>query len=217
MEVVQGEGGIYPMTTAFVRKARELADRYNAILVFDETQCGVGRPGTYFAYQLLDPVVMPDVTVAAKPLACGIPLGFVAATERAASTIAPGQHGTTFGGNPLACRTALEFFDILDELLPNITNVGGYFRMRLTELARRYSFIKEVRGYGLMIGVELEFPGKQIVLDCIEQGLLINCTHDVVLRALPSYILTEQDVDRAISVLNRVFKRATAPEPAEAH
>jgi acetylornithine/N-succinyldiaminopimelate aminotransferase len=217
LEVVQGEGGIHPMTTGFVRKARELADRYNAILVFDETQCGVGRPGTYFAYQLLDPVVMPDVTVAAKPLACGIPLGFVAATESAASTIAAGQHGTTFGGNPLACRTALEFFDILDELLPNITNVGGYFRMKLTELAKRYSFIKEVRGYGLMIGVELEFPGKQIVLDCIEQGLLINCTHDIVLRALPPYILTEQDVDRAISVLNRVFKKTTAPEAVEAH
>ena len=211
LEVVQGEGGIHPMTTAYVRKARELADRYNAILVFDETQCGVGRPGTYFAYQLLDPPVMPDVTVAAKPLACGIPLGFVAATESAAATIGPGQHGTTFGGNPLACRAALEFLDILDELLPSITSVGGYFRMKLTELARRYSFIKEVRGYGLMIGVEIEFPGKQIVLDCIEQGLLINCTHDVVLRALPPYILTEQDVDRAITVLNRVFKKTTSP------
>jgi acetylornithine/N-succinyldiaminopimelate aminotransferase len=215
LELVQGEGGVYPLTTEFVRRARELADRHDAILVFDETQCGVGRPGTYFAYQLIDPVVMPDVTVAAKPLACGIPLGFVAATERAHAAIGPGQHGTTFGGNPLATRTALEFFDILDELLPNITSVGSYFRMRLTELAGRYSFIKEVRGYGLMIGVELEFPGKQIVLDCIQEGLLINCTHDVVLRALPPYILTEQDVDRAISVLNRVFKKTTAPAPAQ--
>jgi predicted acetylornithine/succinylornithine family transaminase len=215
LEIVQGEGGIYPLTAAFVRRARELADLHNAILVFDETQCGVGRPGTYFAYQLIDPPVMPDVTVAAKPLACGIPLGFVAATERAASAIGPGQHGTTFGGNPLATRTALEFFDILDELLPSITSVGGYFRMRLTELAKRYSFIKEVRGYGLMIGVELDFPGKQIVLDCIQEGLLINCTHDVVLRALPPYILTEQDVDRAISVMNRVFKRTTPPAPAQ--
>jgi acetylornithine/N-succinyldiaminopimelate aminotransferase len=215
LEIVQGEGGINPLTAEFVRKARELADLHNVILVFDETQCGVGRPGTYFAYQLIDPPVMPDVTVAAKPLACGIPLGFVAATERAASAIGSGQHGTTFGGNPLATRTALEFFDILDELLPNITNVGGYFRMRLTELAKRYSFIKEVRGYGLMIGVELDFPGKQIVLDCIQEGLLINCTHDVVLRALPPYILTEQDVDRAISVLNRVFKKTTPPAAAQ--
>src|SRR5579862_7002083 len=211
LEIVQGEGGIHPLTDEYIRAARELADRHNALLVFDEIQCGVGRPGTYFAYQLLDPPVMPDITTAAKPLACGIPLGFVAATERAASAIGTGQHGTTFGGGPLACHVALEFFDILDELLPNIIHVGGYFRMRLMELAKHFSFIKEVRGFGLMIGVEIEFPGKQIVLDCIEEGLLINCTHDTVLRALPPYILGEQDVDRAITVLKRVFKKAKAP------
>lgn len=208
LELVQGEGGINPITHEYVRKARELADRYNAILVFDEIQCGVGRPGTYFSYQMLDPIVMPDVTTAAKPLACGIPLGFVAMNDRAASTIAAGQHGTTFGGNPLACRVALEFFDMLEGLLPNIINVGGYFRMRLTELARQFKFIREVRGFGLMIGVEIDFPGKQIVLDCMDEGLLINCTHDTVLRALPPYILTETDVDRAITILRRVFKKA---------
>jgi len=211
LELVQGEGGINPLTDEYIRAARTLADRHNALLVFDETQCGVGRPGTYFAYQLLDPVVMPDVTTAAKPLACGIPLGFVAANERAAAAIGSGQHGTTFGGGPLACRVALEFFDILDELIPNIIHVGGYFRMRLMELAKHFQFIREVRGYGLMIGVEIDFSGKQIVLDCIEEGLLINCTHDTVLRALPPYVLTEQDVDRAITVLKRVFKKAKPP------
>src|SRR5579862_9332776 len=211
LEIVQGEGGINPLSDEYIRAARDLAYRHDALLVFDETQCGVGRPGSYFSYQLLDPVVMPDITTAAKPLACGIPLGFVAATERAASAIGKGQHGTTFGGGPLACRVALEFFDILEELLPNIISVGGYFRMRLMELAKHFSFIKEVRGFGLMIGVEIEFPGKQIVLDCIEEGLLINCTHDTVLRALPPYILGEQDVDRAITVLKRVFKKAKAP------
>ena len=207
LEIVQGEGGIFPMTTEYVTKARELADRYNALLVFDEIQCGVGRPGTYFAYQMFDPAIMPDVMVAAKPLACGIPFGFVAANERAAVAIAPGMHGTTFGGGPLACRVALEFFDILDSLLPQIAETGSYFRMRLTELAKRYGFIQEVRGVGLMIGVELDMPGKQIVLDCMADGLLINCTHETVLRMLPPYILTEQDVDRAITVLNRVFKK----------
>jgi acetylornithine/N-succinyldiaminopimelate aminotransferase len=211
LELIQGEGGIHPLTVEFVRKARELASRHNALLVFDEIQCGVGRPGTYFSYQLNDPVVMPDIVTAAKPVACGLPLGFVAANERAAATLGPGAHGTTFGGGPLACRVALEFFDLLDGLLPNITSTGSYFRMRLTELARRYSFIKDVRGYGLMVGVELEFPGKQIVLDAIEEGLLINCTHNVVLRALPPYILTEQDVDRAIKVLDRLFKKAKPP------
>jgi acetylornithine/N-succinyldiaminopimelate aminotransferase len=207
LELVQGEGGIFPMTAEYVRKARELADRFNALLVFDEIQCGVGRPGTYFAYQLFDPIVMPDVMVAAKPLACGIPLGFIAANERAAVSIASGMHGTTFGGGPLACRVALEFFDLLDPLLPKIVETGSYFRMRLTELAKRYGFIKEIRGIGLMIGVDLDMPGKQIVLDAMAEGLLINCTHETVLRMLPPYILTEQDVDRAITVLNRVFKK----------
>jgi len=207
LEIVQGEGGIFPMTPEYVRKARELADRYNAILVFDEIQCGVGRPGTYFAYQLFDPVVMPDVMVAAKPLACGIPLGFIAAKERAAVSIGLGMHGSTFGGGPLACRVALEFFDLLDPLLPHIVETGSYFRMRLTELAKRYGFIREVRGVGLMIGVDLDLPGKQIVLDAMAEGLLINCTHETVLRMLPPYILTEQDVERAVTVLNRVFKK----------
>src|SRR5581483_9905104 len=109
MELIQGEGGIYPMTAEFVARARALADQHNALLVADETQCGVGRPGTYFAYQSCDPVVMPDVVVAAKPVACGLPLGFIIANERAASAIRPGMHGSTFGGGPLACRVALEF------------------------------------------------------------------------------------------------------------
>lgn len=212
IEIVQGEGGVYPLTDEFIRKTRELADRYDALLVFDEIQCGVGRPGTHFSYQMLDPIVMPDVMTAAKPLACGLPLGFIAANQRAAESIRAGQHGTTFGGGPLVCRAALEFFDILEDLLPSIIHVGGYFRMRLMELARQFGFIKEVRGFGLMIGVELDFSGKQIVLDCMSKGLLINCTHDTVLRALPPYILTEQDVDRAISVLRVVFKKAKPPE-----
>ena len=216
LEVVQGEGGIYPMNADFIRKARALADRHNALLVFDEIQCGVGRPGTYFAYQTMEPAVMPDIMVAAKPLACGLPLAFVAANDKAAQSIASGQHGTTFGGGPLACRVALEFFDILEGLLPQIVHMGGYFRMRLTELARKYSFIKEIRGFGLMIGMELDFSGKQIVLDAMDAGILINCTHDVVLRMLPPYIITEAEADRAVKVLDKVLKKAK-PVPVAAH
>jgi acetylornithine/N-succinyldiaminopimelate aminotransferase len=210
LELVQGEGGIHPLSAGFVRKARELADRHNALLIFDEIQCGVGRPGTYFSYQLLDPQVLPDIMVAAKPIACGIPLGVIAANERAAESIGSGMHGSTFGGGPLACRVALEFFDILDTLLPQITRMGAYFRNGLAELAKRYSFIKEIRGVGLMIGVELDIPGKQIVLDAIEQGLLINCTHETVLRMLPPYIVTEREADRGITILKRVLKKAKA-------
>ncbi len=207
LEFIQGEGGINPISEPFARKARELADKFNALLVFDEIQCGVGRPGAYFAYQLLDPVLLPDIVIAAKPMACGLPLGVVITNEKAARTIQPGMHGTTYGGGPLACRVALEFFDILDELLPSINAVGGYFRMRLTELMRQFSFIQDVRGQGLMIGVELEFPCKQFVLDGMKEGVLFNCTHDTVLRFLPPYILSESDVDRAIELLKRIFSK----------
>jgi predicted acetylornithine/succinylornithine family transaminase len=207
LEMIQGEGGIYPLTHEFVAKARELADRYNALLVADEIQCGVGRPGTYFAYQRLQPVILPDVMAAAKPLACGIPMGVIVANERAAAAIKPGMHGSTFGGGALACRVALEFLDILDELLPSIQKVGGYFHVVLNELARKHGFVKEVRGFGLMLGMELTVPGKQIVIDAMAEGLLINCTHDTVLRFLPPYIVTEKDVDQAMKVLAKLFAK----------
>ena len=207
LEMIQGEGGINPLTAEYVVKARELADRYNALMVLDETQCGVGRPGTYFSYQRSSHITMPDVMVSAKPLACGIPLGVIMANERAAAAIKPGMHGTTFGGGPLACRVALEFCDILDELLPSIQRVGGYLHVELNELARKHSFIKEVRGFGLMIGVELTMPGKQLVLDAMAQGLLINCTHDTVLRFLPPYIITEKEVDLAVRTLGKIFAK----------
>jgi len=206
LELIQGEGGIFPLSIEYIRKARELADRYDALLIFDEIQCGVGRVGKHFAYQLFDPIVLPDVMVAAKPLACGIPLGVIVANERAAKSIGSGMHGSTFGGGPLACRVAIEFMDILEGLLPHIEEMGRYFRAALQELQTQFSFIREVRGQGLMIGVELSFPGKQIVLDALEQGLLINCTHENVLRFLPPYIATEKEIDRAIGILKRIFK-----------
>jgi predicted acetylornithine/succinylornithine family transaminase len=207
LEMIQGEGGIIPMTAEFVAKARALADRYNALLIADETQCGVGRPGAYFSYQRSQTVVLPDVAVAAKPVACGIPLGFILANAKAAAALKPGMHGTTFGGGPLACRVGLEFFDILEGLLPSIQEVGGYFHVLLNELARKHSFVKEVRGFGLMLGVELTVPGKQIVLDAMAEGLLLNCTHETVLRFLPPYIATEKDVDQAVKILAKVFAK----------
>ena len=117
------------------------------------------------------------------------------------------MHGSTFGGNALACRVALEFFDILDELMPNIIDTGAYFQMRLRELAKKFSFVKEVRGAGLMIGVELSGPGKQVVLDAMQDGLLLNCTHDTVLRFLPPYIIGQREVDQAIRILTKALKK----------
>jgi acetylornithine/succinyldiaminopimelate/putrescine aminotransferase len=196
---------VNPIDHAFLRRARTLADQYDALLCFDEIQCGVGRTGRYYGYQLVDPPVMPDIMTAAKPIACGIPLGIIAANERAAKSIRPGMHGSTFGGNALAARVSLEFFDILDELLPHITKVGEYFRAQLQDLGKRFSFIKEVRGYGLMVGVELTIPGKDIVNRSMQGGLLLNCTHDTVLRFLPPYIITEQHVDEATGILTRAM------------
>jgi predicted acetylornithine/succinylornithine family transaminase len=207
LEMIQGEGGIYPVSQEYVAKARELAGRHDALLVFDEIQCGLGRPGTYFAYQRMTPVILPDVTVAAKPLACGLPLGAIIANEKAAAAIKPGMHGTTFGGGPLACRVALEFLDVLEELLPAIQRVGGYFHVSLNELAQKHSFVKEVRGFGLMLGMELTIPGRQLVTDAMAAGLLINCTHDTVLRFLPPYIITEKDVDKAVKILGKLFDK----------
>lgn len=207
LEGIQGEGGIHPMRADFVAKARELCDRFDAILVDDEIQCGVGRPGTYFAYQLLEPVVMPDVMVIAKPMACGLPLGAIVCNERSAAAISPGMHGSTFGGSALACRVAVDFFDILDELMPKIQSVGAYFRMRLEELAHKNSFVKEVRCIGLMIGVEMHGPAKGLVEESLAEGLLVNVTHETVLRMLPPYILTEKQVDQAVKGLGKVFRR----------
>jgi predicted acetylornithine/succinylornithine family transaminase len=207
IEAIQGEGGIYAMGVEYLRAARELADRYNALLLFDEIQCGVGRPGTFFAYQLAEPHVIPDIMVAAKPIGCGLPLGFLASNEKAAAAIATGMHGTTFGGGPLVCRVALEAIDIIEGLLPSITSIGGYFRMRLTELARHFQFIREIRGAGLMIGIELEFPCKDAVKLAMEQGILLNVTHERVIRMLPPYVLSEQDVDRAITGIERVLRK----------
>lgn len=208
IEGIQGEGGIYPICARFLRKARELADKFGALLVLDEIQSGVGRPGVHYSYQLHDPVIMPDILVAAKPVACGLPLGFIVANERAAASIAPGMHGTTFGGGALTCRVALEFYELLDDLLPKMRQVGDYFRERLRGLGAQHGIITEVRGQGLMIGAEIDRPGKQMVVDGIEEGILFNCTHDTVLRFLPPYILTEQHVDEAIAGLERVFIRA---------
>lgn len=206
MEWIQGEGGVSPLDTAFCRRARELADQFDALLCFDEIQCGVGRPGTYYSYQLVDPPILPDIMTAAKPIACGVPLGIVVANERAAKAIRPGMHGSTFGGNALATRVALEFFDVLDELLPQIRRVGDYFRAQLRELGTRFDFIKEVRGHGLMVGAELSIPGKDITSRAMAEGLLMNCTHDTVLRFLPPYIITEKHVDEAVEILDRVMR-----------
>ncbi|QOY85203.1 aspartate aminotransferase family protein [Paludibaculum fermentans] len=212
LETIQGEGGIYPMPAELLRKARALTEQHNALLVFDEIQCGIGRPGTHFAYQLHEPAILPDIVTMAKPIACGLPLGAILCNEKAAASIAPGMHGTTFGGGALACRVALEFYEILEELLPQMRRVGAYFLDGLRVLQQKHSIVKDVRGFGLMIGVEIDFPCRHFVKQGMELGLLFNVTHDNVVRMLPPYIITEKEVDRALKGLSRIFKHGKPQE-----
>jgi acetylornithine/N-succinyldiaminopimelate aminotransferase len=207
IEVIQGEGGVHPISERMLRAARAAADRVNALLIFDEIQCGVGRSGFYFAYQQFNPEIRPDIMVTAKPLGVGIPMGVLAANEKAAVALKSGMHGTTFGGGPLACRVALETLDVLTELLPVIRQRSDYFRAQLNELCSKLEFVREVRVRGLMIGIELKMPGKQLVTDALEAGLLINCTHDKVLRFLPPFIISEKEIDMAIRILRKLFKK----------
>jgi predicted acetylornithine/succinylornithine family transaminase len=207
LEIIQGEGGVYPICLRMLNKAKQLCNRFDALLTFDEIQCGLGRAGRYFAYQTLGESLQPDIMVTAKPLACGIPLGAIACNERAAASIGPGMHGSTFGGGLLATRVALEAFDILDDLFENINVRSAQFKNGLEELASKHEFVKHVRVFGLMIGVELQMPGKQFVTDAIQSGLLINCTHDTVLRFLPPFTITEKETSKALRILGRLFKQ----------
>lgn len=207
MEGIQGEGGVRRIEGDYLRRARELANRHDALLMFDEIQCGLGRTGRYFSYQLPNPPVLPDITVVAKPLACGLPLGAIIANEKAASVLGPGLHGSTFGGGALACRVALEFLAILDELLPTIYQRGGYFRRKLEEMSHHYRFIEQIRCYGLMIGIELKIPCAPLVEEALENGLLINCTQERIIRFLPPYIITEPEIDKAMRIFDRVLQK----------
>jgi predicted acetylornithine/succinylornithine family transaminase len=212
-EPILGEGGLVEISRRFAERAAELARLNDALLIFDEIQCGLGRTGKYFAYQWWDGTaagakpILPDIALVAKPLAGGLPLGAILVNEKASEVITPGLHGTTFGGGALACRVALEFLDVMEELLPHIRETGDYFRGRLGELAAKYDFIKEIRGKGLMLALNLSVPGKAVVPQAQEAGLLINCTADTVLRFLPPYIIENQHIDELIAGLDRIFAK----------
>ncbi len=214
LEAIQGEGGIYPVSGEFWNRARALATERGALLIADEIQCGLGRTGRYFAYQKF--ASKPDIALVAKPLAAGLPLGAILTTEAVASRVSPGMHGTTFGGGPLVCATALEFLNIIEEekLLENIRARGAELREGLAALAAKFDFIREIRGEGLMLGIELSVEGAPFVAEALNRGLLINCTHDRTLRLLPPFIVTRAQVREFLRVLERVF--AAIPRVAAA-
>ena len=205
LETIQGEGGILAVDQGFWNRARELATQHDAALIADEIQCGLGRTGRYFAYQQFDS--LPDITVVAKPLAAGLPLGAIIASEKFASAFTPGAHGTTFGGGPLVCATALEFLTIVEEgnLLAQVRERGAELSAGLKKLAARFDFIREVRGQGLMLGVDLSCDGAPIVQEALRRGLIINCTHDHILRLLPPFIIRKRDIAEFIAKFEAVL------------
>ena len=208
LEPIQGEGGIRECSREFLQAAREAADRHNAALIFDEIQCGLGRTGTLFAFQHFG--VTPDIVAVAKPLAAGIPLGAFLVREKFASALSAGKHGTTFGGGPLACRTALEFLSIIEDesLLERVRTVGAYLNSELKAIAAKSKVAREVRGVGMMQALELTIPARPLAERAMAEGVLLNSTQDTVLRFLPPYILEEKHVDKGMRVLTKLLREA---------
>ena len=205
LEPIFGEGGIYECSVEFLRECRALADRHKVALIFDEIQCGLGRTGTIFAFQSFG--VTPDIVAIAKPIAAGLPLGAFIAKEEFATAISPGQHGTTFGGGPLACRVGLEYLAIVEEehLLENVVKVGGYLHQQLQGLLDKYAATREVRGRGFIQGLVLDIPARPLVEQGLAEGVLFNVTQDTVLRFLPPFLLEEKHVDKGIRVLKKLL------------
>src|ERR1700689_727758 len=210
LEPIFGEGGIYECSVEFLQECRAAADRHKAALIFDEIQCGLGRTGTMFAFQSFG--VTPDIVAIAKPIAAGLPLGAFIAKEEFANAISPGQHGTTFGGGPLACRVALEFLAIVEEekLLDNVNKVGAYLQQELKEIAEKSPAAKEVRGRGFIQGINLEIPARPIVDAALAEGVLFNSTQDTGVRFLPPFLLEEKHVDKGIRVLKKLLRKRKA-------
>lgn len=207
IETIQGEGGICPVDKEFLELASDLTGKSGALLVLDEIQCGLGRTGRHFAYQHYD--VLPDVVTVAKPLACGLPLGAILTTERVASCMHPGMHGTTFGGGPLACAVAIEFLRQEKKLLTHVRGLGEYFRAALEELDKKHKSIHDVRGVGLMQALEVDSPdlAKAIAKQLLQDGIIINRTHETVLRFLPPYIIQKKHVDLLFEALDAALRK----------
>jgi len=205
LEPIFGEGGILECSEEFLRACRMAADHHQVALIFDEIQCGLGRTGKFFAFQNFG--VVPDVVTIAKPIAAGVPLGAFLAKEHFGSAISAGQHGTTFGGGPLACRVGLEYLAIVEDekLLENVAAVGGYLRQQLQGLVGKYAATHEVRGRGFIQGLVLDIPARPLVEQGLAEGVLFNVTQDTVLRFLPPFLLQEKHVDKGIRVLKKLL------------
>jgi acetylornithine/N-succinyldiaminopimelate aminotransferase len=214
METIQGEGGIFPVSDAFWNRARALATQHDAAIIADEIQCGLGRTGRYFAYQKFD--APPDIVTIAKPLAGGLPLGAIMANEQFAAAFSPGMHGTTFGGGPLICAAALQVLTVIEKrgLLENVRERGDQLRSGLEKLKGRFDFVREIRGEGLIVGVDLSIDGTPVVAEALHQGLIVNCTHEHIIRLLPAFIVTRADVAEFLSKFEQVLQTVSTASSA---
>ncbi len=206
LELIQGEGGIHVATPHFVQALRQLCDEKKLLLIIDEVQTGIGRTGKMFAYQQYG--ILPDVVTLAKALGGGFPIGVMMAKKEIADCLVAGTHASTFGGGPVICKAALAVLKAVqkEKILRNVQEMGGYLEAKLNSLKEKYSIIKEIRGMGLMWGLQLEKEGKSIVEECLKNGLLINCTHETVLRLMPALNITTHEIDKAITILDGAFQ-----------
>jgi len=205
VEPIQGEGGINVATKEYLEAIRRLCDENAAVMILDEVQTGVGRTGKWFAYQHYD--IVPDIITMAKALGGGMSIGAMMAGNEIAASLVPGKHASTFGGNAIACAAAIAVIEAIEEegLLENAALLGEYTKDRLNKLKERHSIIDHIRGIGLMIGIQLTGPGKEIVDKCLQNGLRINCTNDTVLRFMPPMIATQEHINKAVSILDAVL------------
>lgn len=215
-EAIQGEGGINPMDAGYMQQVRKLCDKNDWLLMIDEVQCGMGRTGKWFAHQWAG--IQPDVMPLAKGLGSGVPIGAVVAGPKAAHLFAPGNHGTTFGGNPLAMRAGIETLKIMEEdgLLANAAKVGAHLKAALSrELAAELSSgrVKEIRGFGLMLGIDLAVPCGEILQRAADNGLLLSVTADSVIRLVPPLILSEAEANEIVAILCPLIKQLLAEKP----
>lgn len=208
LEPIQGEGGVNIPDNDYLKKLRRLCNDEGILLVFDEVQTGMGRTGKLFAYEHYN--IEPDIMTIAKALGNGVAIGAMLAKDSIAEAFTPGSHATTFGGNPLACSAAVAALETIIEdgiLFENCVRMGDYLTKGLKELKKEHSFIKDIRSKGLLVGMELTIDGKDIVMECLKDGLLINCTMDKILRFLPPLIVTKEEIDSMLEILYGVLKR----------
>ena len=204
-EVVQGEGGIFPADKEFLEGLRTLCDEKDILLIFDEVQCGMGRCGAMFAHELYE--VKPDVMALAKALGCGVPVGAFVTAEKASHALVPGDHGTTYGGNPFAAAAVSKVFDLFESLniVEHVREVGPYLYEKLEEMKEKYTKIKDHRGVGLMQGIELDVPVGEIINKALEEGLILISAGADIIRFVPPLIISKEDIDKMTEILDRVF------------